>query len=49
MDYKQGQEKLQIGAAYGMSNMNKEIANWGKSFKLGQGLQVGAKNSLLNC
>ena len=44
---------LQIGAREAANRGSlwyvKAIANWGKSFKLGQGLQVGAKNSFLNC
>ena len=35
-DYKSGQERLQIGAALGISNRGKEITNRGRDFKSGQ-------------
>ena len=35
-DYKSGQEGLQIGAALGISNRGKKIANRGRVFKLEQ-------------
>ena len=49
-DYKSGQERLQIGAALGISNRDKKITNWGRGFKSeqrdfksGQRLQIGAR------
>ena len=36
-DYKLRQERLQIGAALGISDWAKKITNWGRDFKLGQG------------
>ena len=35
-DYKLGQERLHIGAAWGISNWGKKIANRGRDFKLQQ-------------
>ena len=49
-DCKSGQERLQIGAALGISNRDKKITNWGRGFKSeqrdfksGQRLQIWAR------
>ena len=50
-DFKSGQEGLQKGAALGISNRGKKIANWDRDFKSGQrdfksgqkGFQIGAE------
>ena len=48
MDYKSGQvEGLHIGAkglqnGAGITNRGKKITNWGRDYKSGQGLQIGA-------
>ena len=47
-DYKSGQlKRLQIGAkrlqnGTGITNRGKRITNWGRDYKSGQGLQIGA-------
>ena len=52
-DYKLGQVKrLQIGAkrlqnGAGITNRGKRITNWGRDYKSGQGLQIGAAHSHL--
>ena len=43
-DYRSEQEGLQIGAALGISSRGKEITNWDRDFKSGQGLQIGAEH-----
>ena len=42
LDYKSGQERLETGAAFGISNRGKEISNWDGDYKLGrEGFQIG--------
>ena len=41
-DYKVGQDGLQSGAAIWITKWGKKITKWGRDYKVGQGLQIGA-------